>query len=133
MADRDPEPESLDLQILIVSGPEAPEKAVLGLAAALSAVHSAMAVRVVFAMRGAVWCAATEGNSVLVPGYPPIGELIANLVEEGVAVRGCSSCVDQYCPAERDDAGLIKLRAGIGYEGLSAVTLMMSSTNTVTF
>lgn len=125
--------ERYDLQILIISGPEAPEKAVLGLATALSALHSALSVKVVFAMRGAIWCAASEGNSRLVSGYPPIGELIATLLEEGAAVRGCSSCVDQYCPAERDSDGRRKLRPGLELVGLSVMTLRMTDTSTVTF
>lgn len=124
---------SYDLQILVISGPEAPEKAVLGLASALSAIHSDLKVKVVFAMRGAIWCAATEGNSQLVPGYPPIGELIAMLQAEGARVCGCSSCVDQYCPAPRDDNGSKVLREGIERVGLSVVTLHMADTSTVTF
>ena len=127
------EDEECELQILITSGAEAPEKAVLGLASALSAVHSNVKVKVVFAMRGALWCASSEGNSRLVPGYPPVGELIATLVEEGVSVAGCSSCIDQYCPAERDEAGRAKLRPGIGTEGLSLITLRMTHAPTVTF
>lgn len=122
-----------DLQILVISGPEAPEKAVLGLAAALSALHSDMRVKLVFAMRGAVWCAETEGNAALVPGYPPIGELIAMLQAEGARVCGCSSCVDQYCPAPCDPHGMKVLRTGIERVGLSVVTLHMAHTPTVTF
>ena len=125
--------EAYDLQILVMSGPEAPEKAVLGLAAALSALHSDMRVKVVFAMRGAIWCAESEGNAPLVAGYPPIGELIGMLLGEGAHVYGCSSCVDQYCPAPRDSAGHKVLRSGVGRIGLSVVTLRMADTSTVTF
>jgi predicted peroxiredoxin len=127
------EDEEFGLQILIISGAEAPEKAVLGLATALSAVHSDVKVKVLFAMRGALWCAPAEGNSLLVPGYPPVGELIATLIEEGVSVAGCSSCIEQYCPAERDESGRAKLRPGIGTEGLSVITLRMTHCPTVTF
>lgn len=127
------EDKKYDLQILIISGPGAPEKVVLGLAAALSAVHTDYAVKVVFAMRGATWCAGTEGNAQLVAGYPPIGDLIDELVEAGVDVYGCSSCIDQYCPAPLTEVGEKALRKGVGRVGLSVVTMMMTHTPTVTF
>ena len=124
---------SYDLQILLASGPEAPEKAVLAMATALSGTHSAVRVRLVMAMRGTIWCAPSEGNAALVEGYPPIGEMLKDLVEEGVGVFGCSSCIDQYCPAPVDSDGHKILRAGIARIGLSLVTLHMIDTPTVTF
>jgi predicted peroxiredoxin len=127
------EEKKYDLQIVIISGPAEPEKVVLGLAAALTALHSGLAVRVVFAMRGATWCAASEGNAPLVSGYPPIGDLIDEVLGEGAGVFGCSSCIDQYCPAPLGDDGHKVLRRGVDRAGLSVVTLAMTDTPTVTF
>lgn len=121
------------IQILISSGTDAPEKVVLGLATALCAVHSGIAVRLVFAMRGAVWCSPTRGNDQRVPGYPPIGTMIDELVEEGAQVYGCSSCIDQYCPSPMGQDGLKVLRQGMDRIGLTRVTIDMVSISTVTF
>jgi predicted peroxiredoxin len=129
----DPNEHELDLQLLLTSGPEAPERAVLALAAALSAAHSKIRARVVLAMRGAIWAAEREGNVESVAGYPPVGELIAMIVEDGGSVVGCSSCIDQFCPAPIGDDGLKILRGGITREGLSAITIRMTQVPTVTF
>lgn len=125
--------EKYDLQIVLCSGPESPEKATLAVASGLSGVHSGLRVKIVLAMRGAVWAAASEGNSELVHGYPSMGELMEDFMEEGGVVFGCSSCIDQYCPAPRDDDGKKVLRKGIDRVGLSLVTLRMTDTPTVTF
>ncbi len=124
---------SFDLQILISTGASAPEKVVLGLASALAAVHSELKTCVVLAMRGAEWAAESVGNEAEVPGYPPIAELIEGVQEAGGSVLGCSSCIDQYCPAPTGDDGLKVLREGIGRVGLSEVTLRMVQVPTVTF
>jgi len=122
-----------ELQIIINSGPELPEKAMLGFAAALSAASSGVSVTTVLAMRGAAWAAESMGNEISVPGYPSVGEMIALIMESGGTVRGCSSCVDQYCPAPRGEDGEKVLREGIVRVGLNVVTLRMLETPTVTF
>lgn len=121
------------LQVILTTGPEAPEKATLAFASALSACHSDLRASVVLAMRGAIWAAHSEGNEELVPGYPPIGELIELVHEAGGKVLGCSSCIDQYCPAPVGDDGMKILRDGIDRIGLTEVTLRMAGTPTVTF
>ena len=121
------------LQVIIVSGPEAPERATLGMAAALSACHSDYETHVVLAMRGAIWAAETEGNSPLVPGYPPMGEMIALVHDAGGTVLGCSSCIHQYCPAPTGDDGQKILRKGIALIGLTQVTMNAIEVSTLTF
>lgn len=122
-----------DLQVVITSGPELPEKAVIGFATALSAATSGVTVTTVLAMRGAVWAAECQGTEISVEGYPCVGELIELIEESGGTVRGCSSCVDQYCPAPLDEKGDKILRKGIERVGLNVVTLRMLDTPTVTF
>jgi predicted peroxiredoxin len=124
--------QKFDLQILITTGPEAPEKAVLGFAAALSAVHSDISVSVVLAMRGAIWAADCQGVESTVPGYPPVGELIELIQEDGGHILGCSSCIDQYCPAPIGDDGQKVLRKGIELVGLPRVTMRMADPHTQT-
>ena len=83
-------------------------------------------------MRGAIWAADCQGNESTVPGYPPMGELIALVQEDGGTVLGCSSCIDQYCPAPVGDDGHKVLRAGIERVGLGTVTIRMADVHTQT-
>ena len=122
-----------DLQIILTSGYEAPEKAVFAMATALSSVHSDLKLCLALAMRGAVWASETVGNDVLVPGYAPVGELITMIQDAGGDVVGCSTCLDQFCPAPHNSDGRKFLRPGIERVGLSVLTLRMASVRTVTF
>lgn len=125
--------EHYELQILLTSGDDFAEKAVLAVATALAAAAHGIPVAFVMAMRGAQWCAASVGNDASVDGYPPMGELVEMLIEAGGAVQGCNSCVEQFCPAPKGEDGLKVLRSGITRVGLNEITLRMTSVQTVTF
>ena len=125
--------ESYELQVVVTCGVDHVERAVLGFATALSAAAHDIPVVLVLAMLGARWAAESEGNEPLVPGYPPIAELIALIDDAGGVVQGCSSCVDQYCPAPVGEDGQKILRKGVTRVGLSVMTERMVDTSTVTF
>jgi predicted peroxiredoxin len=124
---------SQNLQIILSSGQQSPEKAVLAIAAALSAAHSGIDVSLVMAMRGAEWAAPSVGNDTAVDGYPPVATLLSELADGGGQVLACSSCVDQYCPALVGTDGEKVLRTEIKRIGLSVVAIRMAEWPTVTF
>jgi len=119
------------VQIVVVSGPESAERAVFGFSSALAAAASGVDVRVVLSMYGAYWAAQTTGIAVSVTDFPPIAELLAQLVELRVPIEACSTCVDNYCPSPLDDDGRRILRAGVDRVGLGIVAMRMASANTV--
>ena len=125
--------DDLELQILILAGPDSAPRAAMGLNAALSAATSDLRVRVVLTMQGAHWAGTNTGTETPIPGHLSIGQLIDEVLAAGGEVRGCSSCVDQFCPAPRGDDGLKVLRPGIELIGLTVMTLHMAQVPTVSF
>ncbi|MCA9620986.1 MAG: DsrE family protein [Myxococcales bacterium] len=121
------------LQLILATGPETPERAVLALGAALSAAHSGTQVSVVLAMRGAAWASPLVGDDNTLEGYPTVASLIAEVLDAGAEVLGCSSCIDRFCPAPLGADGQKVLRAGIARVGLSLVAMRMTERATVTF
>ena len=123
----------LGLQIILCSGLEAPHRAVFAFMAALSAAASGLRVSLVLTMSGACWASTAIGNDPLLPGYPSPAEYLENLQELGGLVEGCSTCVENFCPAPLGEDGLKVLRPGISRVGLTEVTLRMPKVRTVSF
>jgi len=120
-----------EVQVVILSGPESAERAVFGFSSALAAAASGVSVRVVLSMYGAYWAASTSGQGVSVTDFPPVAELLEQLVELKVPIEACSTCVDNYCPSPLDEQGLRVLRCGIVRIGLGVVAMRMASANTI--
>ncbi len=119
-----------DLQLVVASGPESPERATFAFAAALAAAHSGSKVVIALTMHGAHWASPTSGKDVLVPGFHPIGELIEMIQEAGGTVEACSTCVENFCPSEVSSDGLKALGYGIERVGLGVIAMRMVDTPT---
>lgn len=122
-----------DLQILVCSGPEQIQRAVLGFASALAAASSGSNVILALSMHGAHWAAASEGHEVGVPGFPPIAELIVHLAEAGARLQACTTCIENYCPSAVGPDGLKVLRPPFERVGLGIIAMRMASARTVLF
>ena len=125
------DPNERAVQIIILAGPAAPERAVFGFASALAAAASGVEVRVVLSMHGAYWAAETTGQAVSIMDFPPIAELIEQLLELKTPIEACSTCIDNFCPSPYDGRGLRLLRKGIDRVGLGLVAMRMASASTI--
>lgn len=121
-----------DMQIIIVSGPRDTEKAISGLATALSCASSGFKIVVFFMMQGAAFGNPNEGLVASIHGFKSIQEYIDLLLESGVTVEACTSCVENYCVAKKVK-GVKELRPGIGYAGLSTAAIRAITTKTIVF
>lgn len=115
------------MQVMIASGPEMEERAVLGMAYALAAAVSEMEVVVFFTMKGAAWTDSNQGTVSKVNGFYSIGEYWDMLLEAGAIMEGCSSCVENYCNELKSGC---TFRDKIVQSGLP-VAAMRASTHTV--
>lgn len=118
------------LQVLIASGPEALDRAVLGFAFALSAATAGVAVTVVLALQGTAWIKESLPEATQpVNGFSSIAEYMELLEENNVLVRLCSSCVGDRCTVGRPDV------AGAQYIGLTelAIQTVAGAAQTVVF
>ena len=122
-----------DLQILVCSGPEDVQRAVLGFASALAAVASGSHVVVALSMHGAHWAADSEGREEGVHGFPPIHDLIEQIAEAGGRLEACATCIENYCPSPVGPDGLKILRAPFVRVGLGIIAMRMAATRTVLF
>jgi predicted peroxiredoxin len=118
------------LQIIITSGSDDAQRAVLGFATAVSAAISNTKVYVFLAMHGASWANENTGNEVIVPGFSSISEYIEILQENDVSIEVCSTCVDNMCMMS---AGGNKLRKGVKLAGIMTMTFRINECATVTF
>lgn len=119
-----------DLQFIVASGPESPERATFAFAAALAAAHSGSKVAIALTMRGAHWAGPESGKDELVHGFHPIAELIEMIQEAGGVVEACSTCVDNFCPSRVGADGLKELGHGIIRVGLGVISMRMADTPT---
>lgn len=119
-----------DVQFIIASGPGEPQRAVFAFSAALAAAHSGLKVVVALTMHGAHWACESQSHVALVPGFPPVPELIEMLHDAGVTIEACSACVDNYCPSPMGDNGQKMLGWGIERVGLSTIAMRMAETQT---
>jgi len=131
--DASPTPQEPDLQIIISSGTGNVHQVVLGFSAALAAAQMGTNVTIVFSMLGAHWASDTVGHDNPVPGFPSIAELKILLVESGVCLEACSTCIDNYCPVPLGQDGKRILPSGITRVGLGLIASRMATVNTVVF
>ena len=108
-----------ELQVIITSGLEAPDRAVAGFALALAAASSGSRVVVWLTMRGANWAVRTQGNQADVPGFSPIAEYIRLLLESGARIELCSTCGDNACMLQGIKSDRSDLREQITLAGMA--------------
>jgi predicted peroxiredoxin len=126
-------PETYDAQFIIASGPEDAHRATLGLASALAAASSGINVVCFFTMRGAMWTGDVDPQELPVPGFDRVKTFIAALVEEGVRMEACASCVESNLDAPRDASGRKQLASGFVLAGLPEATIRMMTTRSAVF
>jgi predicted peroxiredoxin len=107
------------LQILMASGPEALDRAVLGFAFALAATSCGAEVTVVLMQKGTAWAQTnTPEARQTVNGFSSIAEYMDMLAENGALIRLCSSCAERGCVTDSSEkvstrslpyAGLVEL------------------------
>jgi predicted peroxiredoxin len=131
--DASPTPQEPDLQIIISSGTGNVHQVVLGFSAALAAAQMGTNVTMVFSMLGAHWASDSVGHDNPVPGFPSIAELKDLLVESGVTLEACSTCIENYCPAPLGQDGKRILPSDITRVGLGLIASRMATVNTVVF
>jgi len=121
------------LQILISSGPESPERAVLAFSVAAAALSAGTDVLVYLVMNGARWALKSQGNEVDVPGFAPVSALISVVQAAGGTIQVCPNCGgEKQCDlAERQET--CEMRPGISRAGLVPVATRMGKTPTLTF
>ena len=122
-----------DLQIIIASGTGNVHQVVLGFSAALAAAQMGTQVTVVFSMLGAHWVSDSVGHDNPVPGFPSVSELKDLLIESGVTLEACSSCIENYCPVPVGPDGKRILPKDITRVGLGLIASRMATVNTVVF
>lgn len=125
--------EGYDAQFIIASGPEDTYRATLGLAAAISAASSGTKVVCFFTMRGAKWTGDADPQETPVPGFPRVKEFIEMLVEEGVRMEACTSCVENHLDAPRDADGRKQLAKGFVFAGLPEAAIRMGTVQSTVF
>jgi predicted peroxiredoxin len=122
-----------DLQIIISSGTGNVHQVVLGFSAALAAAQMGTQVTVVFSMLGAHWVSDSVGHDNPVPGFPSVSELKDLLIESGVTLEACSTCIENYCPVPVGPDGKRILPKDITRVGLGLIASRMATVNTVVF
>jgi predicted peroxiredoxin len=86
------------LQVLIASGPEAVDRAVLGFAFALAATTCGADVTIVLTLKGTAWAKKDIPEArQTVTGFSSVGEYMDILADSGAVVRLCSSCAERNC------------------------------------
>jgi predicted peroxiredoxin len=118
------------LQVIVASGPESVEKALVAMAFALAAAAAQTEVTVFFTMNGAAWLDVEKGNDKPVHGFESIGNYWQMLLDLGARLEGCHSCVDNYC---RSCENTCTLREGYHLSGLSTAAMRATTVQTVTF
>jgi predicted peroxiredoxin len=122
-----------DLQIIIASGTGNVHQVVLGFSAALAAAQMGTSVTIVFSMLGAHWVSDSVGHDNPVPGFPSVSELKDLLIESGVTLEACSTCIENYCPVPVGPDGKRILPKDITRVGLGLIASRMATVNTVVF
>ena len=125
-------PDQFDLQVIVASGAEALERASVGLAFALAAACSGDEVVVFLTARAAAFTDPAAGHECAA-GFASIADHLRLLMEVGVRVEGCTSCVENYSSAQRCADGSRLMREGVALAGLSLAAIRSSRTRTVTF
>lgn len=110
-----------DLQVIIASGPEALDRAVLGFAFALSAAISGVKVTIILTCRAVVWAKRNiQAAKQSVNGFASIEDYLDMLEENNVVTQICSSCIDNNCALS---GGKENPAAEISYVGMTEVAI----------
>lgn len=84
-----------ELQVVIVSGTEDLDRAVLGFAFAVSAATSGVNVTIILTLKGMVWAERDNPSAEqAVNGFQSVRSYIDILEDIGVVFRLCSSCLE---------------------------------------
>jgi predicted peroxiredoxin len=118
------------LQVIISSGQEQAEKAVLGFAFALAASSTGSRVVLFFTMNGAQWTDQSLGAEEVVNGFETIDTYWDLLTELDAVFEGCTSCVENYCHTQNNKC---TLRKNMVLAGLSTASIRALSVPTVVF
>lgn len=93
------------LTILLMSGSEdGGKRATLAFVAAVSAAAMERPVQVFLAGDGSTWSDPGQAESVAMPGFPPLAELIREYLDLGGELLICSTC-ERFCSAREPGAG----------------------------
>jgi predicted peroxiredoxin len=90
-------PHDYDLQIIIVAGPDQPQRAVLGLSMAAAAAAAGTRVFIYLVMEGARCLLTQNCARSLVDGFPTVAELVAAVHESGGSIAYCPNCLAGQC------------------------------------
>ncbi len=119
-----------ELQVIIASGPEALDRAVLGFAFAVSAATSGVNVTIILTLKGMVWAEKNipEADQA-VNGFQSVRSYMDILEDNGAVFRLCSSCVEDSFTLPDDN----RYTATIGScVGLTEVAIKTTNGNTQT-
>jgi predicted peroxiredoxin len=119
------------IQVLLSTGPENEEKAILAFAFALGAIAVESEVHVFLTMQGAAWIDSSHGNTHIVHGFESIDFYWNHLLEMGAKIEGCSGCVENYLNSHGESA--VSQRRGYELVGLSTASMRACSMQTVHF
>ena len=120
-----------ELQVLIASGPEAVDRAVLGFALAVSAASSGIKVTVILALKGIAWAQQNiRAAKQKVNGFSSIEDYVNILGDSGAVIRLCSSCVENNCKLDKKESAQTS-----SYVGLTevAINAACNTSNTIVF
>lgn len=124
--------QEFDLQVIIVSGIKQVERAIIGLATALSAAVAGSKVVIFLTMEGAAFANPEEGKFNYVEGFESIQKYFDLLLEENAYIEVCSSCVDNYCLTEKINKHKI-IHPGMHLAGLSTAAIRATEVKTLVF
>jgi predicted peroxiredoxin len=122
--------EEYQLQVIIASGNEQIEKALLGFAFALAAASTGSRVVLFFTMNGAQWTDEALGQEHIVNGFETINTYWDLLTELDAVFEGCTACVENYCHSKDNKC---TLRKNMVLAGLSTASIRALSVPTVVF
>ena len=114
-----------DLQLIVASGPEDAQRALIGIQLALTTALMGDTVSVWLTGNGAVWACETEAAQDTSPLGGQIRETLERIAELGGEVGVCPSCRDAHCGPDESGEALPT--------GLAAIAARLSKTPTMVF
>jgi len=119
--------EGKQLQVILTTGLEDPERAAFGFGTALVAASAGVSVIVFLSIQSPVWACADLNSA---EGVERVSHVLEQAVEAGVQIEACSTCFDKFCSGRARP----ELRDGIRIAGmLSVVQRSTEGVPTITF